>query len=78
MTRIVFLFALLLAAPHFAMAQGNRSKKTIYEEVDFEKSFGYSIEGIYFVSCVIMKRSKKFLSKAERIRVVGREETTQR
>ena len=40
----------------------------------FGKSFGYSIEGIYSVSCVITKRNKKFLSKAERIRIVGRED----
>jgi hypothetical protein len=84
MIRIVFLFALLLAIPWFGMAQGNNrsSKKTTYEEVDLEnvmkryfgKSFGYSIEGIYSVSCVITKRNKRFLSKAERIRVVGRED----
>jgi hypothetical protein len=81
---MVFLFALLLAIPCFGTAQGNNrsSKKTTYEEVDLEnvmkryfgKSFGYSIEGIYSVSCVITKRNKRFLSKAERIRVVGRED----
>lgn len=84
MARLVFLLALLLAIPCFGMAQGNNrsSKKTIYEEVDLEnvmkryfgKSFGYSIEGIYSVSCVITKRNKRFLSRAERIRLVGRED----
>lgn len=59
-----------------------QKKKTVYEEVDFEnvmkryfgKSFGYSIEGIYSVSCAITKRNKRFLSRAERIRVVARQD----
>lgn len=64
-------------------AQPNlRMKKADYEEVDFEnvmkryfgKSFGYAIEGIYSVSCVITRRNKKFLSKAERIRIIGRQD----
>lgn len=83
MTRIVALTALTLFSLQPAFAQSEKKpKKTIYEEVDLEnvmkryfgKAFGYSIEGIYSVSCVITKRSKKFLSKADRIRVVGRED----
>lgn len=61
---------------------GKRSNRTIYEEVDLEnvmkryfgKSFGYSIEGIYSVSCVITTRKKKLLSNGERVRVVARED----
>ena len=83
MVRTVLLVALLLLTFRIASAQSNkRLKKTIYEEVDLEnvmkryfgKSFGYSIEGIYSVSCVITRRNKKFLSKRERIRIVGRQD----
>ena len=84
MTRIAVLVALFVISPDlFAQAEnGKKSKKTLYEEVDvedlmkryFAKSFGHSVEGIYSVSCVITKRNKKFLSKAERIRVVARED----
>jgi hypothetical protein len=60
----------------------SKVKKTVYEEVDLEnvmkryfgKAFGYSIEGIYSVSCVITKRNKRFLSKSERIRIVARQD----
>jgi hypothetical protein len=62
--------------------QDRRLKKMNYEEVDFEdlihryvgKESSHSLEGIYSVSCVITKRNKKFLSKAERIRIVGRKD----
>lgn len=83
MMRALALTGLLLISVQIAFAQsGKRAKNATYEEVDLEnvmkryfgKSFGYSIEGIYSVSCVITKRNKKFLSKAERIRVVGRED----
>lgn len=82
MIRTVLLLAILSLPIGYALAQSDRGKKTIYEEVDLEnimkryfgKSFGYSIEGIYSVSCVITKRNKKFLSKAERIRVVARQD----
>lgn len=75
---VMFTFVAGTSSAQFGM----KAKKTIYEEVDLEnvmkryfgKSFGYSIEGIYSVSCVITKRNKKFLSKAERIRIVGRED----
>ena len=82
MFRIILLLVILPVSMHCAWAQSTWVKKTTYEEVDLEnvmkryfgKSFGYSIEGIYSVSCVITKRNKKFLSKAERIRVVGRQD----
>ncbi|HEX8040692.1 MAG TPA: hypothetical protein VF490_16155 [Chryseosolibacter sp.] len=83
MTRKLVLFGILLLSAGTAFAQtGKKPKKTVYEEVDLEnvmkryfgKSFGYSIEGIYSVSCVITRRNKKFLSKAERIRIVGRQD----
>lgn len=78
---MVCLFAIVLVVSPCADAQ-NRKKNFVYEEVDIEnlmkryfgKSFGYSIEGIYSVSCVITKRNKRFLSNAERIRVVGRQD----
>jgi len=83
MIRTAILIAILSLASHVAAAQlKGKQKKTIYEEVDLEnvmkryfgKSFGYSIEGIYSISCVITKRNKKFLSKSERIRIVGRQD----
>jgi hypothetical protein len=83
MIRALFLFSILLAMSTAASAQRNtKLKKTVYEEVDLEnvmkryfgKSFGYSIEGIYSVSCTITRRNKRFLSKAERIRVVARQD----
>jgi len=83
MIRVVIVFAVLWLLSGFVAGQSrNKQKKTVYEEVDLEnvmkryfgKSSGYSIEGIYSVSCVITRRSKKFLSKAERIRVVGRQD----
>lgn len=83
MTRSIVLLAMLSFCMHAAVAQrNNRAKNSVYEEVDLEnvmkryfgKSFGYSIEGIYSVSCVITRRNKKFLSKGERIRVVGRQD----
>jgi hypothetical protein len=83
MVRVLALTGLLLFSLTAGFAQSSkRTKNTAYEEVDLEnimkryfgKSFGYSIEGIYSVSCVITKRNKKFLSKAERIRVVARED----
>ena len=62
--------------------KSRRLKNTQYEEVDFEdlvhryvgKASSHPLEGIYSVSCVITKRNKKFLSKAERIRIVGRKD----
>ena len=83
MIRTVSLLAVVFLFTDIACAQSSlRTKKTVYEEVDLEnvmkryfgKSFGYSIEGIYSVSCVITRRNKKFLSKAERIRIVGRQD----
>lgn len=80
----MLVLAVLFSAFQLANAQLNigQKKKTTYEEVDLEnvmkryfgKSFGYNIEGIYSVSCVITKRSKKLFSKAERIRVVARQD----
>lgn len=71
-----------LMATEAVVAQSKRARKMPYEEVDFEnmvkryfgKESGHSIEGIYKVSCVITKRSRKFLSKAEKFRVVGRQD----
>jgi hypothetical protein len=79
----IVLATLLLLSFATASAQSSkRSKKTIYEQIDLEnvmkryfgKSFGYSIEGIYSVSCVITTRRKKFLSNDDRVRVVARED----
>jgi hypothetical protein len=83
MIRAILVIAILPLLSVCVSAQENKKlKKTIYEEVDLEnvmkryfgKSFGYAIEGIYSVSCVITKRNKKFLSKSERIRIVGRQD----
>ena len=84
MVRILLVLAVFLSSSHLVNAQKKigQKKKTVYEEVDLEnvmkryfgKSFGYSIEGIYSVSCVITKRNKRLLSKSERIRVVARQD----
>ena len=85
MNRIVPVLAFVFCCFHVSQAQDDivtKKKRSIYEEVDLEnvmrryfgKSFGYSIEGIYSVSCTITKRNKKFLSKAERIRIVARQD----
>ena len=83
MIRTSFILIIMALTSVGACAQFNgRSKKFAYEELDFEnvmkryfgKSSGYSIEGIYSVSCIITKRSKKFLSKEDRIRIVGRQD----
>jgi len=77
------MLAILVLSCHIAVAQTNgRLKNSGYEEIDldnmmkryFGKSLGYSIEGIYSVSCVITQRTKRFLFNGERIRVVGRED----
>src|SRR5687768_8119442 len=81
----LFLVAFCLLFSHLCVAQNEtkkRLKKTNYEEVDFEdlvhryfgKDTSSPLEGIYSVSCVITQRNKKFLSKAERIRIVGRKD----
>ncbi len=84
MVRILLVLAVFLSSFNLVNAQKKigQKKKTVYEEVDLEnvmkryfgKSFGYSIEGIYSVSCVITKRNKRLLSKSERIRVVARQD----
>jgi hypothetical protein len=59
-----------------------KQRKYQYEEVNFEdlmrryflKGQPNEVEGIYSVSCVITKRSKVFLSKREKIRVVERQD----
>lgn len=82
MVRISVLIFLMLISVLVSAQSTAKNKKFVYEEVDLEnvmkryfgKSFGYPIEGIYSVSCVITKRNKKWLSKAERIRIVARED----
>lgn len=57
-------------------------KKHQYEEVDFEdmmrrylnKESSHMLEGIYSVSCVITKRSRPFLSRNEKEKVVARKD----
>lgn len=83
MRRISLMVLVTVFSLSVAMAQRGATKssrKTVYEEVDledvmkryFEKSFTYPIEGIYSVSCVITRRGRKFLSHAEKVRVVSR------
>ncbi len=70
---------------HDFKRSGNLLKKTVngkYEEVDFEdlirrymgKEKSDPLEGIYSVSCVITKTSKRFLSKRDKVRVVARKD----
>jgi hypothetical protein len=40
----------------------------------FVKERSHNLEGVYSVSCVITKRSKVFLSKREKIRIVERKD----
>jgi hypothetical protein len=59
-----------------------KKKKYQYEEIDFEdmmrryfqKESGSDLEGIYSVSCVITKKSKVFLSRREKFRIVERKD----
>jgi hypothetical protein len=79
----LLVLSLLMAAELVsAQSKPKHGKKIVYEEVDFEdmmrRYFGKEksdpLEGIYSVSCVITKRNKRFLSKRERIRIVGRKD----
>src|SRR5690606_12184470 len=84
MKKLVLLVLVCLVTASFTFAQKEKKtqRKTVYEEVDledvmkryFEKSSAYSVEGIYSVSCVVTRRSRKFLSGAEKIRVVARQD----
>ena len=79
---LLVLVCLVTASSTFAQKEKKTQRKTVYEEVDledvmkryFEKSSAYSVEGIYSVSCVVTRRSRKFLSGAEKIRVVARQD----
>jgi hypothetical protein len=75
----------LVLACEAVLAQGkskHKKKKIAYEVIDFEdmmrRYFGKEksdpLEGIYTVSCVITKKSKQFLSRREKTRVVGRKD----
>lgn len=79
----VLLVVLLMSCLAEAQpASDKKLKKTVYEEVDFEdmmmRYFGKEksdpLEGIYSVSCVIVKRNKRFLSKREKITIVERKD----
>jgi hypothetical protein len=83
MRPICWFLLFLVVGPVYVAAQPFsklKHKRVTYEEVDFEdmmrRYFGKEqsspLEGIYSVSCVITEKSKVFLSKRERFRVVGR------
>lgn len=83
--RFVILSCALLLFAQLCDAQsssGKKTKKANYEDVDFEdmmrryfeKEKSNPLEGIYSVSCVITKRSKIFLSRRERVRIVERKD----
>lgn len=82
--RIVVVLVVAVLASQGAVAQMliNKKKKFSYEEIDFEnaikryfgKSMTYPVEGIYSVSCVVSKRSKKFLSYSDKVRVMARKD----
>lgn len=81
MKTAILLFLLCMTfSLTFSQDKEKTKVKGIYEEVDFEdlirRYFGKEsrdpIEGIYSVSCVITKRSKRLLSKREKIRVIDR------
>jgi len=84
MRNVLFgVILLLIGVPAFSQeASKKKSKKFQYEEVDFEdmmrryfvKERSHNLEGVYSVSCVITKRSKVFLSKREKIRIVERKD----
>jgi hypothetical protein len=85
MKRILVLSVLAVLAVE-CIAQENtplqKKRKYQYEEIDFEdmmrryfqKGAASDLEGIYSVSCVITRRSKVFLSKRERIKIVERKD----
>lgn len=82
---VLMLFTCLLTGS--VLAQGDepakkQSRKFQYEEVGFEemmrryfqKESSHELEGIYSVSCVITKRSKVFLSKREKFKILERQD----
>lgn len=83
--RIIVVAVLLAFASGVGHAQylfKSKPAKFTYAEVDYEdlihryveKTTGHKLEGIYSVSCVITKRSKKLLNDSERIRIVARKD----
>jgi hypothetical protein len=85
MRKVYGVLLVVLLISHSADAQlksDKKHRKTIYEEVDFEdmmrRYFGKEksdpLEGIYSVSCVIVKKNKRFLSKREKISIVERKD----
>ncbi|MBT1700725.1 hypothetical protein KK083_27795 [Fulvivirgaceae bacterium PWU4] len=85
MRKVYGVLLVVMLMSHLAEAQprsDKKLKKTVYEEVDFEdmmrRYFGKEksdpLEGIYSVSCVIVKRNKRFLSKREKITIVERKD----
>ncbi len=79
-TAILLLLACVASVAMKAQPSEKAKIKGVYQEVDFEdlihRYFGKHesapIEGIYSVSCVITRRSKRLLSKREKIKVVER------
>jgi hypothetical protein len=84
---LLLLLGITLALPAFGQREKKGMlptalRKPVYEEVNiedvmkryFEKSLTYPVEGIYSVSCVVTRRSRKFLSGREKVRVVARQD----
>lgn len=86
MKRLIILIILFFCLAELSLAQGSflrhRKKKMQYEEVSFEdmmrRYFGKEIgpfndlEGIYSVSCVIVKSSRNFFTGFENKKIVAR------
>jgi hypothetical protein len=82
---LILLMFFFVASEAFSQSEGKRrGKNKIYEEISFEDmvhrylakecSSMNSYEGIYSVSCIITQRSKKFLSKKDRVKVLERKD----
>lgn len=85
LNRFLVSLICLMAVSFLVEAQSKprkKLKKDVYEEVDLEdmmhrylsKEKSDPFEGIYSVSCVVLTRNKKFLSKREKIKVVERKD----
>jgi hypothetical protein len=79
---LLVVFLLHAAAANAQQKTGRKTKKQVYEEMNFEdmihrylgKEKFDPFEGIYTVSCVITTRNKVLFGNRERIRVVERKD----
>lgn len=81
--RLLFVLSIVfLSSAVYAQSSGRALRNLQYETVDFEdmmrrylqKTTSHPLEGIYSISCVIIKTSKPFLSDVEKEKIVGKQD----